>query len=121
MRLRVAANEVLASLTINAEALASVYLNEKGDIVASPGKKGKDLEQVASAARAAFEAALQLSRELNRGPLQEVVVGYTQGPILIRALSQQSSAPLLVVELGSFDKLGQTRIHLAHAIEELTG
>jgi predicted regulator of Ras-like GTPase activity (Roadblock/LC7/MglB family) len=115
----VAANEILANLTVSAGALASIYLDQKGNILASAGKKGKDLELVASAARGAFEAAAQLSRELGRGPLQEVVVGYAQGPILIRALSQQSPSALLVVELSSFDKLGQTRIHLARALEDL--
>lgn len=116
-----ATNDTLASLTSTAGALASLYLDQEGNVTASAGKKGKDLELVASAALGAFEAALQLSRELGRGPLQEVVVGYTQGPILIRAISEQFPSPLLVVELSSMDKLGQTRIHLARAIEELTG
>jgi predicted regulator of Ras-like GTPase activity (Roadblock/LC7/MglB family) len=98
-----------------------MYMSRKGDVIASAGKRGKSLEAVAAVARDAFEVSLQLSDDMGYGPLKELVVGYTQGPILIRSLESKQQSNLLVVELANFEDLGQTRLHVNRAVEELMG
>lgn len=108
---------VLAELQTTAGVLASALIAEDGFIVESlRGEQAPDVDFLGGAASTALASARALSQELGRGEVEEVMVEYPQGPLLLVPLERNY---LLVVLMDSMQHLGRLRLQLKKSIPRL--
>ncbi|MER3442793.1 Roadblock/LC7 domain protein [Calidithermus terrae] len=109
--------EVLTELQAVRGVLGSALVAEDGFVVESTHSEGgADLDFLGSSASTALASARALSQELGRGEVEEVMVEYPEGPLLLVPLAQ---GYLLVVLLDSMQSLGRARFQLKKSIPRL--
>ncbi|RIH87931.1 Roadblock/LC7 domain protein [Meiothermus luteus] len=109
--------EVLSELQATKGVLASALVAEDGFVVESTrAEKAPDLDFLGSAASTALASARALSQELGRGEVEEVMVEYPEGPILLVPLE---GGYLLVVLMDAMQSLGRVRFQLKKSVPRL--
>ncbi|ADH63269.1 MAG: roadblock/LC7 domain-containing protein [Deinococcota bacterium] len=109
--------EVLSELQAVRGVLGSALVAEDGFIVESQRAAGApDVDFLGGAAATALASAKALSQEINRGEVEEVMVEYPEGPLLLVPLE---GGYLLVVLLDSVQSLGRARFQLKKSIPRL--
>lgn len=108
---------VLSELQTTGGVLASALVAEDGFIVESArGDTAPDVDFLGGAASTALASARALSQELGRGDVEEVMVEYPEGPLLLVPLE---GSYLLVVLMDSMQSLGRVRFQLKKSIPRL--
>ncbi len=109
--------EVLSELQTTAGVRASALIAEDGFIVESVrSEKAPDVDFLGGAASTTLASARALSQELQRGDVEEVMVEYPEGPLLLVPLERSY---LLVVLMDSMQSLGRVRFQLKKSIPRL--
>ncbi|GIW25330.1 roadblock/LC7 domain-containing protein [Meiothermus sp.] len=109
--------EVLGELQVTNGVLASALVAEDGFVVESlRAEQAPDLDFLGGAASTALASARALSQELNRGEVEEVMVEYPEGPVLLVPLE---GGYLLVVLMDSMQSLGRVRFQLKKSVPRL--
>jgi len=109
--------EVLSELQTTRGVLASALVAEDGFVVESArAEQAPDVDFLGGAASTALASARALSQELERGEVEEVMVEYPEGPVLLVPLQM---GYLLVVLMDSMQSLGRVRFQLKKSIPRL--
>lgn len=109
--------EVLTELQTTKGVLASALVAEDGFVVESTQvEQAPDVDFLGGAASTALASARALSQELERGEVEEVMVEYPEGPVLLVPLE---GGYLLVVLMDSMQSLGRVRFQLKKSIPRL--
>ncbi len=104
-------NQIAADDSVMAVAL----VGEDGFIIESVRKEGAaEIDFVGGAATAAMASSRALADHLQKGEVQEVMVEYEEGPLLMVPVSA-SGAYTLVLLLDSVQSLGRVRFQLKKA------
>ncbi|MER3483174.1 MAG: dynein regulation protein LC7 [Meiothermus sp.] len=108
---------VLSELQTTGGVLASALVAEDGFIVESArGETAPDVDFLGGAASTALASARALSQELQRGDVEEVMVEYPEGPLLLVPIEGNY---LLVVLMDSVQSLGRVRFQVKKSIPRL--
>ncbi|MCS7058668.1 MAG: roadblock/LC7 domain-containing protein [Meiothermus sp.] len=109
--------EVLSELQATKGVLASALVAEDGFVVESTRtERAPDLDFLGGAASTALASARALSQELGRGDVEEVMVEYPEGPVLLVPLE---GGYLLVVLMDTMQSLGRVRFQLKKSVPRL--
>jgi predicted regulator of Ras-like GTPase activity (Roadblock/LC7/MglB family) len=109
--------EVLGELQVTKGVLASALVAEDGFVVDSfRADQAPDVDFLGGVASTALASARALSQELGRGEVEEVMVEYPQGPVLLVPLEH---GYLLVVLMDSMHSLGRVRFQLKKSVPRL--
>lgn len=109
--------EVLSELQTSKGVMASALVAEDGFVVESArAEQAPDLDFLGGAASTALASARALSQELDRGAVEEVMVEYPEGPVL---LVPMEGGYLLVVLMDSMQSLGRIRLQLKKSVPRL--
>ena len=109
--------DVLTELQTTKGVLASALVAEDGFVVESARvEQAPDVDFLGGAASTALASARALSQELERGEVEEVMVEYPEGPVLLVPLE---GGYLLVVLMDSMQSLGRVRFQLKKSIPRL--
>lgn len=109
--------EVIGELQATKGVVASALVAEDGFVVESlRAEQAPDIDFLGSAASTALASAQALSQELERGEVEEVMVEYPEGPVLLVPLE---GGYLLVVLIDSMQSLGRVRFQLKKSIPRL--
>lgn len=109
--------EVLSELQTAKGVMASALVAEDGFVVESArAEQAPDLDFLGGAASTALASARALSQELDRGEVEEVMVEYPEGPVL---LVPMEGGYLLVVLMDSMQSLGRIRLQLKKSVPRL--
>lgn len=110
-------HHILSELQTASGVMASALIAEDGFVVESTrGEKAPDLDFLGGAATTALGSARALSQELERGAVEEVMVEYPEGPLLLVPLE---GGYLLVVLMDSMQDLGRARFQLKKSVPQL--
>lgn len=109
--------EVIRELQATQGVVASALVAEDGFVVESlRTEQAPDIDFLGSAASTALASARALSQELERGEVEEVMVEYPEGPILLVPLE---GGYLLVVLMDAMQSLGRVRFQLKKSVPRL--
>jgi len=109
--------EVLGELQATKGVVASALMAEDGFVVESlRAEQAPDIDFFGGAASTALASARALSQELKRGEVEEVMVEYPEGPVLLVPLE---GGYLLVVLMDSMQSLGRVRFQLKKSVPRL--
>lgn len=109
--------EILRELQATQGVVASALIADDGFVVESlRTEQAPDIDFLGSAASTALASARALSQELERGEVEEVMVEYPEGPVLLVPLE---GGYLLVVLMDSMQSLGRVRFQLKKSIPRL--
>lgn len=109
--------EVLSELQTAKGVMASALVAEDGFVVESArAEQAPDLDFLGGAVSTALASARALSQELDRGEVEEVMVEYPEGPVL---LVPMEGGYLLVVLMDSMQSLGRIRLQLKKSVPRL--
>jgi uncharacterized protein len=110
--------DVLSELQSTKGILASALVAEDGFMVESTrADQAPDIDFLGGAASTALASSRALAQELARGEVEEVMVEYPEGPILLVPL--EVSGYLLVVLMDSMQSLGRVRFQLKKSISKI--
>jgi predicted regulator of Ras-like GTPase activity (Roadblock/LC7/MglB family) len=97
--------------------LGSALVAEDGFVVeSSQGGDAPDIDFLGGAASTAIASAKAIAEELGRGGVEEVMVEYPEGPLLLVPLE---GGYLLVVLMSSMQDLGRARFQLKKSVPQL--
>ncbi|AWR87008.1 roadblock/LC7 domain-containing protein [Meiothermus taiwanensis] len=109
--------ELIGELQATKGVVASALVAEDGFVVESlRAEQAPDIDFLGSAASTALASARALAQELERGEVEEVMVEYPEGPVLLVPLE---GGYLLVVLIDSMQSLGRVRFQLKKSIPRL--
>ncbi|MDX2006603.1 MAG: roadblock/LC7 domain-containing protein [Meiothermus sp.] len=108
---------ILSELQTASGVMASALIAEDGFVIESTrGEKAPDLDFLGGAATTALGSARALSQELDRGAVEEVMVEYPEGPIVLVPLE---GGYMLVVLMDSMQSLGRVRLQIKKTVPRL--
>lgn len=109
--------ETIGELQATQGVMASALVAEDGFVVESlRSEQAPDIDFLGGAASTALASARALSQELQRGEVEEVMVEYPEGPVLLVPLE---GGYLLVVLVDSMQNLGRVRFQLKKSVPRL--
>ncbi len=109
--------DLLGELQATKGVLASALVAEDGFVVESiRADQAPDVDFLGRASATALASARALSQELGRGEVEEVMVEYPEGPVLLVPLE---GGYLLVVLMDSMQSLGRVRFQLKKSVPRL--
>lgn len=110
-------HHILSELQTANGVMASALIAEDGFVVESTrGERAPDLDFLGGAAATALTSARALSQELDRGGVEEVMVEYPEGPVLLVPLE---GGYMLVVLMDSMQSLGRVRLQIKKTMPRL--
>jgi len=113
----VSLTEVLAPLSETPGVEAWVLVGEEGFPLEAFSRSGqRELGALAGVASSVLASARAVAEELGRGPLEEVMVEYDLGPVVLLPVR---GGAVLVVLLDAIASLGRVRLALKRLIPEL--
>lgn len=109
--------DVLSELQAVRGVLGSALVAEDGFVVESQkADNAPEIDFIGGAASAALASARALSQELDKGEVEEVMVEYQEGPLVMVPLA---GGYLLVVLLDSVQSLGRARFQIKKSVPQL--
>ncbi|HWG83874.1 MAG TPA: roadblock/LC7 domain-containing protein [Deinococcales bacterium] len=105
-------HEALDELAQSSGILSVALLARDGRLLRGLGADQDSLSAAASAAAAAFTAALGFSDFLGRGEPRQATLDCESGPLLVTATGADAGSPLIAVALDSMASLGRVRFQL---------
>lgn len=109
--------EVLSELQGVQGVRCAALVAEDGFVVESLRAEGApEIDFLGAAAASALSSARGLAQELDHGAVEEVMVEYPEGPVLLIPLKNGN---LLVMLLDSMSSLGRARLQLKKSIPRL--
>lgn len=105
--------ELLEQLAEDEGVKAVALVGEDGFVIESVGKEGAaDLDFVGGAATSAMASSRALADHLKKGEVEEVMVEFDEGPMLLDPLHVSGTTYSLVLLLASAQNLGRVRFQL---------
>lgn len=105
--------ELLEQLAQDEGVKAVALVGEDGFVIESVGKEdAADLDFVGGAATSAMASSRALADHLNKGEVEEVMVEFDEGPMLLEPIRASSGEYGLVLLLASAQNLGRVRFQL---------
>lgn len=99
-------------------------LDSNGDVIDSVSKTGHDFDKISGLVMEGIQSSRTLAGMLEEGKLQQTVLEYEQGPVVLNPLySAESNAhqdsPIAVVVLDSSNSLGRARLKLGKLLPQI--
>ena len=101
-------------------------VDSNGGVIDSVSKTGHDFANVSALVMEGIQSSRTLAGMLEEGELQQTVLEYEQGPVVLSPLKHQGSAfnahqdsPIAVVVLDSSNSLGRARLKLNKLLPQI--
>ncbi len=115
-----AVREVLEELGEVRGVEACALVGEDGFVIEGIQREGvPEVDFLGGAATSAMASARALADHLQRGAVEEVMVEYPEGPVLLVPLEVGESSYMLVTLLDSVQSLGRVRFQLKRVVPRL--
>jgi len=103
------------------------YVDSHGGIIDSVSRSGHAFGDISALIVEGIQSSRILAGMLEEGELQQTVLEYEKGPVILSPLTSQSTAsmtfqdsPIAVVVLDSSNSLGRARLKLGQLLPQIT-
>lgn len=111
-------NEVMQIKGVSSVAV----VDSQGTVIESVSETGQDFSNISSLVIEGIHSSRTLAGMLEEGELQQTVLEYEQGPVVLSPLinnSSQQDSPIAVVVLDSSNSLGRARLKLGKLLPQI--
>jgi len=121
-----ALNQILKQVMLIKGVSSVAVVDSRGDVIESVSEVGHDFGNVSSLVTEGIHSSRKLAGMLEEGELQQTVLEYEQGPVVLSPLKSQNASdnlnqdsPIAVIVLDSSNSLGRARLKLDKLLPQI--